>query len=189
MVTALQTLVTRRFDVFDPVVVTVGAFHAGTRWNIIPDEARFEATIRSFSAEAQERIRIESVRLCESIAAAHGVEVDTRYDYEYPLTVNNADHASFVADVVNEVFGDDRGEPMAFPMTGAEDFSRVLEEVPGCYLMLGACPGDNDKSAPNNHSPLAVFDDSVLPDGTLLHAQLAVRALARDAAAEESPRD
>jgi hippurate hydrolase len=182
MVTALQTLVTRRFDVFDPVVVTVGTFHAGTRWNVIPDEARFSATIRSLSAEMQERVAAEAVRLCESIAAAHGVEVDVRYDREYPLTVNAAEHAAFVADVVAEVFGDDRGEPMANPMLGAEDFSRVIAEVPGCYLMLGACPREDYRAAPNNHSPLAEFDDSVLPDGALLHAQLAIRALVRDAA-------
>jgi hippurate hydrolase len=183
MVTALQTLVTRRFDVFDPVVVTVGSFHAGTRWNVIPDEARFQATIRSLSGQAQERIRVEAVRLCESIAAAHGVDVDVRYDHEYPLTINDAAHATFVADTVNEVFGDDRDEPMAFPMLGAEDFSRVIAAVPGCYLMLGACPSDEYKTAPNNHSPLAAFDDSVLPDGALLHAQLAVRALIRDSGA------
>jgi hippurate hydrolase len=189
MVTALQTLVTRRFDVFDPVVVTVGAFHAGTRWNIIPDEARFDATIRSLSAEAQERIRVEAVRVCEGIAAAYGVEVDVRYDDEYPMTVNNADHARFVADVVDDVFGDDRGEPMAFPLTGSEDFSRVLQEVAGCYLMLGACPDDDYKAAPNNHSPLAAFDDSVLPDGALLYAQLAVRALIRDSTADTPEKD
>ncbi|GAA5201468.1 M20 family metallopeptidase [Rugosimonospora acidiphila] len=183
MVTALQALVTRRFDVFDPVVITVGSFHAGTRRNIIPDEARFEATVRSFSAEAQERLRAETVRLCQSIAAAHGLEVDVEYEPEYPMTINNADHAAFVAGVVDDVFGDDRGEVKAAPSTGAEDFSRVLAEVPGCYTFLGAGPADLHDVAPDNHSPLAIFEDSVMPDGVLLHAQLAVRALARDAAA------
>jgi hippurate hydrolase len=184
MVTALQTMVTRRFNVFDPVVLTVGTFHAGTRRNIIPDDARFEATVRTFSQEAQQRIAAESVRLCRSIAEAHGLEVDVTYEPEYPLTVNDAEHAAFAAGVVDEVFGDGRGEPMAVPLTGAEDFSRVLAEVPGCYLFLGACPTDNHESAPSNHSPLATFDDSVLPDGVLLHTQLAVRALLRDSAAQ-----
>jgi hippurate hydrolase len=183
MVTALQTMVTRRFDVFDPVVVTVGSFHAGTRRNIIPDEATFEATVRSFSPEAQERLTVETVRLCQSIAAAHGLEVDARYETEYPMTVNNADHAAFVAGVVGDVFGTERAEPMASPMTGAEDFSRVLAEVPGCYSFLGAGPAEGYASAPDNHSPRATFDDSVMPDGVLLHAQLAVRALNRDSAA------
>ena len=69
---------------------------------------------------------------------------------------------------------------MRNPNAGAEDFSRVLAAVPGCYLMLGAHPGD-DLQAPNNHSPRAVFADEVMPDGVLLHAQLAIRALHRDA--------
>jgi hippurate hydrolase len=183
MVSALQTLVTRRFDVFDPVVITVGQFHAGTRRNIIPDDATFEATVRSFSPQAQERLKAETVRLCQSIAAAHGLEVDVRYEAEYPMTVNNAEHAAFVDSVAAEVFGAERSEPMAFPVTGAEDFSRVLAEVPGCYTFLGAGPADGYETAPDNHSPLATFDDSVMPDGALLHAQLAVRALNRDAAA------
>jgi amidohydrolase len=181
MVTALQTLVTRRFDIFDPVVVTVGSFHAGTKRNIIPDEASFEATVRTFSTAARDRIREESVRLCRDLAAAHGLEVDARYLDEYPATVNDAEHTAFASGVVAEVFGEDRLPDMPFPQAGAEDFSRVLEEVPGCYLFLGACTGADPDAAPNNHSPRATFDDSVLSDGVLLHAQLAVRALQRDA--------
>jgi hippurate hydrolase len=73
---------------------------------------------------------------------------------------------------------------MPFPQAGAEDFSRVLQEVPGCYLFLGACTTGDPETAPNNHSPRATFDDSVLSDGVLLHAQLAVRALERDSAGD-----
>src|SRR5580700_6631778 len=80
MVTALQTLVTRRFDVFDPVVITVGSFHAGTVNNVIPDEAAFEATLRSFSHESQSRLRDETVRLVRSIAEAHGLTADATYE-------------------------------------------------------------------------------------------------------------
>jgi hippurate hydrolase len=186
MVTALQTLVTRRFDIFDPVVVTVGSFHAGTRRNIIPDEARFEATVRSFSAEARERIAKEGSALCRQIAEAYGVEAQVDYFHEYPLTVNDAEQAAFSADVVQEVFGDRRFQPLVNPHPGAEDFSRVLEAVPGCYLFLGAHPGDS-ADGPNNHSPRAVFVDDVMPDGVLLHAELAVRALERGAAPDHSP--
>jgi hippurate hydrolase len=182
MVTALQTLVTRRFDVFDPVVVTVGSFHAGTKRNVIPDEAHFEATVRTFSKAARDRVREESVRLCRQLAAGYGLEADVEYLDEYPPTVNDADHTAFAAGVVAEVFGEDRLPGMPFPQTGAEDFSRVLQEVPGCYLFLGACTGADPDTAPNNHSPRATFDDAVLSDGVLLHAQLAVRALERDAA-------
>ena len=178
----LQTLVTREFDVFDPVIVTVGLFQAGTKRNIIPDEATFQATVRTFSAEARDRMAEASVRLCRSVAAGYGMEADVQYLEEYPVTVNAADHAAFAAAVATEVFGAERYAPKVFPHPGAEDFSRVLEEVPGCYLFLGAAVGEDWATAPNNHSPRAQFSDSVLADGVLLHAELAVRALERDAA-------
>ncbi len=177
IVTALQAMVTRQFDIFDPVVITVGSFHAGTRRNIIPEEAVFEATVRSFSRAARERIQVASVRLCQEIAAAHGLEADARYNTEYPVTVNDAAQAAFATGVVTDVFGDDRFTPMPNPEAGAEDFSRVLEEVPGCYLFLGACPDDDYDAAEDNHSPHARFDDAVMADGCLLHARLAIRAL------------
>lgn len=177
----LQTLVTRRFDVFDPAVITVGTFHAGTKRNIIPDVAVFDATIRTFSEQARKRMRVETVRLCEHVAAAYGLEVDAVYSDEYPTTVNDAVHAEFATDVVHDVFGADRFHPSPAPYAGAEDFSRVLAEIPGCYLFLGACPSEDWESAENNHSPRATFDDSVLPDGVHLHAELAIRALQRDA--------
>ena len=178
MVTALQTMVTRRFDVFDPVVVTVGSFHAGTRRNIIPDDAVFEATLRSFSPETAGRVGEEAIRICEGIASAHGLDVDARYEPEYPATVNDAEAYSFVADTVREVFGEERFTEMADPITGSEDFSRVLERVPGAYLFLGASPDPDPAKAPDNHSPRARFDDSVLGDGAALLAELAVRRLA-----------
>ncbi|MHB1500971.1 MAG: M20 metallopeptidase family protein [Candidatus Dormibacteria bacterium] len=180
MVTSLQTLVTRRFDIFDPVVVTVGSFHAGTLRNVIPDVAQFEATVRSFSTRAQDRIRAEAPALCHQIAAAYGMEAEVEYLDEYPLTINDATHSAFAADVVGEVFGPARYEPMLNPTPAAEDFSRVLAAVPGCYLMLGADPGDSGQ-APTNHSPRAAFADDVMPDGALLLAHLAIRALRRDA--------
>lgn len=177
----LQTLVTRRFDVFDPVVITVGTFQAGTTRTIIPDEAMFDATVRTFSSSTQDRVEEEAVRLCRGVAAAYGVDVDVTFTREYPATVNHAEHAEFVAEVATETFGPDRYRTMPAPQTGAEDFSRLILEVPGSYLMLGARVGDAGEGAvPDNHSPRVRFDESVLPDGALLHTELALRALERD---------
>jgi len=177
----LQTLITRRFDIFDPVVLTVGTFHAGTARTIIPDEATFDATIRTFSNAAQERIEVEAVRLCQGVAAAYGVEVDAVFTREYPPTINHAEHAQFVESVVGSTFGDGRFQLMPAPQAGAEDFSRVIAEVPGCYLMLGARVEVASVPVPDNHSPRVKFDESVMPDGVMLHAQIAVQALRRDA--------
>lgn len=179
MVTALQTAVTRKFDIFDPVVVTVGTFHAGTRRNVIPATATFEATIRSFSPEAREKVGAEVLRVCEGVASAHGLEVDARCDREYPVTVNDAAESDFVADTVRETFGEQRYYPMPDPVAGSEDFSHVLDEVPGAYVFLGAAVGDDPRTAPYNHSAEARFDDSVLPDAATLLTECALRRLNR----------
>ncbi len=181
IVLALQTMVTRRFDVFDPVVVTVGTFHAGTVDNVIPDEAKFVATIRSFSPQAREAIQKAAPRLVLDIATAHGVTATAEFRDGYPVTVNDADELAFAEQTVADVLGDGRYFAAPNPLTGSEDFSYVLEQVPGAFLMLGACTPDTDPfSAPFNHSAEAVFDDSVLPDGTALYAELALRRLAAD---------
>ena len=184
MVTALQTMVTRGFDVFDPVVVTVGSFHAGTADNVIPDEARFDATVRSFSTEAHSRVQERILRLVKGIAAAHGLEVDADYDVSYPVTVNSATEADFVGATVREVFDEHRFIKAPQPFTGSEDFSFVCDEVPSAFVALGACPtGADPARAAYNHAAEAAFDDSVLADGAALYAELATRRLAQEAVA------
>ncbi len=179
MVTALQTLVTRQFDVFEPVVITVGTFHAGTRRNVIPSTATFEATVRAFTTESLDRLRERSVRLCTQIAAAYGMSADVSFDAEYPVTANDAEHARFALEVAADLFGPERSQLLRDPVMGSEDFSRVLEEVPGAYVFLGACEDDEPLTAPSNHSALARFSEAVLPDGALMLAALAVRGLQR----------
>ena len=178
MVTALQALVTRQFDVFDPVVITVGSFHAGTTDNVIPDEAQFLGTARSYSAAARARLRDGTIRLVNHIAEAHGLTADAEYIEEYPVTVNDEAEANFARTVAAQMFGEGRSVPKLFPMTGAEDFSYVLQHVPGAFISLGACPPDRDpQTAPSNHSAEAIFDDAVLADGAALYAELALRRL------------
>jgi amidohydrolase len=179
IVSALQALVTRRFNVFDPVVITVGSFHAGTADNIIPDEATFLATCRSYSTESRNRLRDETVRLAQDIAAAHGLTADAEYQDEYPVTMNDSSEAAFAEGLAAHLFGRSRSLRAEFPITGAEDFSFVAEQVPGAFLMYGACPPSLDpETAATNHSPQALFDDSVLADGAALLAELAIRRLA-----------
>jgi amidohydrolase len=179
MVIALQTLVTRRFDVFDPVVITVGSFHAGTASNVIPDQARFAATVRTFSAAARTVVQDAAVTLMQDIASAHGLSAAAEFTDSYPVTVNDAAEVAFAERTVGELFGSQRFVRTPFPLTGSEDFSYVLDEVPGAFIMLGACPPDADPAtAPFNHAAGAVFDDAVLADGATLLAELALRRLA-----------
>ncbi len=177
MVVALQTMTTRGFNVFDPVVVTVGRFAAGTKENIIPDSAEFDATVRSLSPAARERVQHDIERLVAGIAAAHGLRADVAYRLGYPVTVNDEAEHALAVDVVSDLFGADRHTLMAQPELGAEDMSFVLDRVPGAYLNLGACPVDDHEHAPDNHSPRAAFDDSVLPDAAAWLAEVAVRRL------------
>jgi hippurate hydrolase len=157
----------------------VGSFHAGTVDNVIPDEARFFATVRTFSAAARARVKDASVRLVRDIASAHGLSATAEYVDGYPVTVNDEVEAAFAERAATALFGHDRFEPQPHPLTGAEDFSFVLEQVPGAFLSVGACPPDQlPSSAPFNHSAEAIFDDAVLSEGTALYAELALRRLA-----------
>jgi hippurate hydrolase len=171
-------MVTRRFDVQDPVVVTVGLLQAGTIANVIPEDGRLEATLRAFSHEARDRLIATIPQVVDGIAAAHGVTGEFSLLEQYPVTINDDAEADVVAGVVEDLFGADRHARWEHPLAGAEDFSRLLEEAPGCFIGLSACPPELDPAtAPFNHSAYARFDDRVVPDGARLLAELALRKL------------
>ena len=175
---ALQTVVTRQWDAMDPVVVTVGRISAGTVDNVIPATAELAATVRTFSREAHAAIPDLLVRAVEHIAAAHGMTAQIDYVRGYPTLVNDADEVARAERVSGEL-----GlayVTAAVPVTGAEDFSYVLEQVPGAYVTLGATPvGVEPAGAPYNHSGQARFADEALPQGAALLAALALDRLAQ----------
>src|SRR3954452_12463854 len=179
MVTALQTLVSRRVDIRDPVVLTVGRFTAGTKENIIPDEAVFEGTVRSFSTSNRELMKDAVPRLVEGLASAHGLRAEVTWTTGYPATVNDPDEYDFARATVLDLFGAERYDEGEFAEPGTEDFSYVLERVPGAYLSISACSNPDPATAPDNHSARAVFDDSVLGDCAAYLAEVASRRLAR----------
>jgi hippurate hydrolase len=188
MVTALQTLVTRRVDINDPVVVTVGKFASGTKENIFPDEAVFEATIRSFSKANRELLEGAVRRLLEGIADAHDLKAEIEWTPGYPVTVNDAEEYALARETLTDLFGEDRYVEEQFADPGTEDFSYVLERVPGTYVSISACATDDPATAPDNHSARAVFDDSVLPDCAAFLAEVATRRINRGASAVSGTR-
>src|SRR6266702_3554074 len=149
IVTALQTMVTRKFDVFDPVVLTIGSFHAGTTDNVIPDDAAFVATVRTFSPQTRDRVRDSALHLVRQIATGHGLGADAAFVDGYPVTVNDQAEFGFAERTAGELLGDGRFLTAPFPLTGSEDFSYVLEQIPGAFIMLGACPAGTDPSMMN----------------------------------------
>jgi hippurate hydrolase len=175
MVGALQTMITRKVSVFAPAVLSVTRITAGTTNNIIPETAELEGTIRTLSEKTRALIRKELANVCESIGAAYGCRVLADIEPGYPVTVNDPVIATNVVALAAEVLGGDNAEVMADPVMGAEDFSYVLQRVPGAFAFLGgATPGT--EAAPN-HSNRAVFDEDAMAHGVAVYAAFALDAL------------
>ncbi|QHT58507.1 amidohydrolase [Cellulomonas sp. H30R-01] len=180
IVLALQAMVTRQFDVFDPVVVTVGHILGGTTDNVIAPTARLEATVRTFSEAAHAVVPERLTRVCEGVAAAHGLTVTVDYQRGYPVTVNTPDEVARAARVVPALLGPGAWQDAAQPLPGAEDFSYVLEQVPGVFVAVGATPvGEDPRTAAYNHSAHARFADDALVTGPAVLAALALDRLAQ----------
>ncbi len=176
---ALQSMVTRRFDVFDPAVVTVAHIEGGSTDNVIPDTVFMEGTIRTLSATRRAEAVAAVEQVATHIAAAHGLTVDWVHERGYPVTVNDAGVARRVRELATEMLGEPASVLMDAPLMGAEDFSYVLEKVPGAMAFLGACPpGSEPGTAAPNHSNLVVFDEEPLPAGVAMYARMALDALA-----------
>jgi amidohydrolase len=178
IVLALQVAVTRGVDPFDPAVITIAKLTAGTTNNIIPETAELLGTIRTISEETRAAVRARVATLVEGISSAHGATARLDIEPGYPVTVNDDDFAAFVLDVARELVGTDPVEPLKAPIMGAEDFSYVLQKVPGAMTFLGSVPaGIDPDSVPQAHSNLAVFDEEAMVVGVALHAAVALRHL------------
>ena len=178
IVLALQAMVTRRIDVFDPAVVTIAQITAGTTNNIIPETAFLFGTIRSVSEPTRAEVRAGVRRVADGIAAAHGATAEVDLEPGYPVTINDPAYTAFVMDTARSLIGTDRVVELRAPVMGAEDFSYVLQQVPGAMAFVGGTPpGVNPASGPQNHSNLVVFDEDAMPVGVALYAAVAIRHL------------
>ena len=178
IVQALQTMITRRIDVFDPAVVTVGKIVAGTVNNIIPETAEIEGTIRAVSETTRRLVHDGIRRVAEGIASAHDAEVTVEVVDGYPVTVNDKSQADVVLGLAGELAGPDKTLRMPNPIMGAEDFSYVLQQIPGAMVFLGGTHADrNLATAPSNHSNRVVFDEEAMVTGTAMYAAMALNHL------------
>jgi hippurate hydrolase len=178
IVLALQSMVTRRVDVFDPAVVTVAHIEAGSTSNVIPDTAFLEGTIRTLSPERRAEVLAAVRRVATHVGEAHGLTVEFEHVEGYPVTVNDPGAAATVLETAADLLGQPASCLMPAPLMGAEDFSYLLQRVPGAMAFLGACPpGLEPATAPGNHSNLVVFDEEPLPAGVALYARMAMQAL------------
>jgi amidohydrolase len=177
IVQALQTMVTRRVHVFDPAVVTIAKIEAGTTRNVIPETASLLGTVRTVSEATRESVLEGVRRVANGIASAHGATVDVEITRGYPPTVNDEGFARFVLDTARDLLGRDGAVPANNPMMGAEDFSYVLQRVPGAMANLGTRP-DSGPVYPN-HSNRMLLNESALATGVAMHAAVALRFLER----------
>ncbi|HEY4942075.1 MAG TPA: M20 family metallopeptidase [Rhizomicrobium sp.] len=178
IVTALQSLVTRRIEAFDPVVLTITKIEAGTTGNVIPENAKLLGTLRSFSEKSRAAARAGIERIAEGIARAHGLEARIKLEEGYPVTVNDAKFVDFAAGVATDLFGARGFLRMPAPIMGAEDFSFVLQKMPGCMAFLGVAPHDvSHHHAHACHSNRMMMDEDAMVNGIALHAAVADRFL------------
>jgi amidohydrolase len=175
MVQALQMMVTRSIDVFDPAVVTVGKIAAGTTNNIIPETAHIEGTIRAVSEKTRSKVHDGIRRVVDGIAAAHACTVEVELEQGYPVTINDESFSDHVLDLAADVIGPEQVVRLPHPVMGAEDWSYVLQRVPGAMMFLGGTPSDrNPATAPPNHSNRVVFDEQAMATGIATYASVAL---------------
>ncbi|WP_085528937.1 M20 metallopeptidase family protein [Kocuria massiliensis] len=177
--TGIQTMVTRQFDVFDPVVATITQLQAGTAAvNVIGDDASLGATVRAMTRESGEKFGVAVNRLATHIAEAHGCTAEVEFATQYPPTVCDEEETERSAAALRRLVGDEAVVKVPEPRMGSEDFSFVLEEVPGTFMFVGASyPVEDPWNQPMNHSAEVRFDDSVLPVQSAALATLAFNRL------------
>jgi hippurate hydrolase len=179
IVTAIQSMVTRRVDAFDPAVVTVAKLRAGTTTNVIPETATMWGTIRTVSARTRDDVIADIERVATGIATAHGAAAEVTITRGYPVTVNDEGAARFALDTARGLLGAGLAVEMPQPVMGAEDWSYVLEQVEGCMAFLGTRPaGLAPHEVAPNHSNRMVLDEGAMATGIATYSAVALRWLA-----------
>lgn len=178
IVTALQSMVTRKFNASDAVVVTVTQLNAGTAHNVIADTASLRGTMRSLSPAHRARLHSLTRQLASGIAAAHGIEAEVTITEGFPVTICDPRAVTLGRNVSKAVLGPNSWNELPAPIMGAEDFAYVLEKVPGAMFFLGVAPdGDDWRSCCGIHSPRMYVDETALPRGTAMLAGCALQFL------------
>ncbi|WP_322016050.1 M20 aminoacylase family protein [Paraburkholderia sp. J12] len=180
----LQGIITRNKKPLDTAVLSITQIHAGDAVNVVPNEAWIAGTVRTFTTETLDLIESRLRKIAESTAEAYDCSVEVTFLRNYPPTVNSSAEAQFAAEVMREVVGEDRVDAKVEPTMGAEDFSFMLLEKPGCYAFLGNGDGGHRESGHGAgpcmlHNASYDFNDQLLPVGSSYWVQLATKFLAQ----------
>ena len=200
MLTAWQTIISRNVNAQDGAVISACSINVGDSWNVIPETATIKGNIRTLSPVVRELVLERFHTLTNSIADAFNAEVEIHYRDCAASCVNDAEQTTFACDVADTIFGEDRVLRTMPPDMGSEDFAYMLQEKPGCYLIIGAAsvPENEDplkgkniqevadqehfvfKNACLLHQPDYDFNDDIIPLGATLFVRLAERYLSAD---------
>lgn len=173
----LQTIVSRNVNPMEAGVVTIGKIEAGSRYNVIADEALMEGTVRSFHPDVRALIEKRFAQVVEHVAQSMGAQATIMYQRGYPVVNNDEGATEIVRSAVTRVAGEQALAPID-PALTAEDFAFYLERFPGAFFWLGCGFDDKSKNYPLHH-PLFLVDERVLPIGAELLAETAVQFLAQ----------
>jgi hippurate hydrolase len=177
LVTSLQTVVSRNMRPTETAVLSITQIHSGDAYNVIPETARLAGTVRTFSMKAMDQIEARVRQLSSSIAAAYGGSATVDFRVVFHPVVNDAKATGVAADVCDALVGDAQVKRHLPAGTGSEDFSFMLEQVPGCYLLVGN--GDDEHARPV-HNPHYDFNDAAIPYGASFYAAIVEQTLAAD---------
>ncbi len=177
-IVALQSLVSREVNPLSPAVITVGTLHAGTVSNVIPEDAHFAATIRTFDPETRQLLAERIPAVVRGICATFRATADVAYELGYPPLVNNAEMAALVKSVALDVVGPER-VMASEPGMGAEDMSYFINAAPGAFYRLGVRNEATGKTY-GHHHPRFDIDEDALATGVAMHAAVALRYLAQE---------
>ena len=172
LVMALQSVVARNIDPRSTAIVTIGALHAGSASNVIPDSATMALSIRSFDADVRDRLEQRIKALVTSHVEGYGGTVNIDYERGYPVVVNSEAETDFARQVAEELVGPEKVIAPFPPVTGSEDFAYYLLKKPGCFLRLG-----NGEAGAMLHNPRYDFNDEVLTVGAAYWTRLVERFL------------
>ena len=171
IVVGLQMIVSRNVNPFDAAVITVGTINAGTAPNVIPEEATFRMTVRTFDRDVRAHVNKRIEEMAKSIAEAHGASADVVNTIGLPVVFNSPEQTAFAREIATELVGEENVAECPM-ISGSEDFSHYLDHKPGCFLRLG-----NGVNSAMLHNPKFNFDDEALITGSALWARLAERYL------------
>jgi hippurate hydrolase len=175
LIQAVQNLISREINPFDQAVISLCTIQGGSATNVIPDKVEIGGTLRSFSPAVRDHLVKRLYEVCRGLSQTSGVDIQMAIVGEaYPATINTALESQIAEEVAQEIFGTEHVNTTMEPSMGAEDFSYMLQQVPGCYIRLGSGITDHD---PTLHQTNFNFNDAAIPLGASYFIKLVEKNL------------